>query len=111
MTKAELIAKLQADVRFKRFKEAAPSATVIIGVPVKKEQTMDKDMQKALAADGEKLKQLTGKDHGPYFVQSSEAVVERFFTCLKCQAHWSLQSDDPGVECPVCGWQPKKEET
>lgn len=28
---------------------------------------MDKEMQKALEADGEKLRQLTGEDHGPYF--------------------------------------------
>lgn len=27
----------------------------------------DKGMQKALEADGEKLRQLTGQDHGPYF--------------------------------------------
>jgi hypothetical protein len=28
---------------------------------------MDKEMMKALEADGEKLRQLTGEDHGPYF--------------------------------------------
>ena len=27
---------------------------------------MDKEMQKALEADGEKLRQLTGEDHGPW---------------------------------------------
>jgi hypothetical protein len=29
----------------------------------------DKAMQRALEADGEKLRQLTGADHGPHFVQ------------------------------------------
>lgn len=27
-----------------------------------------KEMQKALEADGEKLRQLTGEDHGPIFI-------------------------------------------
>lgn len=27
---------------------------------------IDKEMQKALEADGEKLRQLTGEDHGPW---------------------------------------------
>lgn len=27
--------------------------------------TFDKEMQKALESDGEKLRQLTGQDHGP----------------------------------------------
>lgn len=29
---------------------------------------MDKEMVKALKADGEKLRQLTGEDHGPFFI-------------------------------------------
>ena len=28
-----------------------------------------KEMQKALEADGEKLRQLTGEDHGPIFIE------------------------------------------
>lgn len=28
----------------------------------------DKEMQTALAADGEKLRALTGEDHGPWFI-------------------------------------------
>lgn len=32
---------------------------------------MDEEMMKALEADGEMLKQLTGEDHGPYFVADS----------------------------------------
>lgn len=29
--------------------------------------TSDQEMQRALERDGEKLRQLTGEDHGPYF--------------------------------------------
>lgn len=29
---------------------------------------MDEEMMKALEADGEKLRQLTGEDHGPVFI-------------------------------------------
>lgn len=29
--------------------------------------TLDKEMMAALEADGEKLRQMTGEDHGPYF--------------------------------------------
>jgi len=35
---------------------------------------MDKEMQLALEADGEKLRQLTGEDHGPEFL----------FDCYQC---------------------------
>lgn len=33
---------------------------------------MDKEMMRALEADGEKLRQLTGEDHGPIFVPECE---------------------------------------
>lgn len=39
----------------------------------------DKEMQKALEADGEKLREMTGEDHGPWFF------------------------DDPGEDCGNCG--------
>jgi ribosomal protein S27E len=39
---------------------------------------MDKEMLRALIADGEKLRQLTGEDHGPY------CWVE--FECEECGA-------------------------
>jgi hypothetical protein len=32
-------------------------------------------MQKALEADGEKLRQLTGEDHGPYFIMAKDWKV------------------------------------
>ncbi|MEX2739972.1 hypothetical protein AB3480_00735 [Rhizobium mongolense] len=35
--------------------------------------TFDKEMQKALEADGEYLRQMTGEDHGPYFLVTCEA--------------------------------------
>lgn len=34
---------------------------------------MDKEMMDALKADGEKLRQLTGEDHGPEFLFDCEA--------------------------------------
>jgi hypothetical protein len=45
---------------------------------------MDKEMMRALAADGEKLRQLTGEDHGPHPVEplsyddSSTPLRKRF---------------------------------
>lgn len=32
------------------------------------------EMQKALEADGEKLRQLTGKDHGPFYIDEDRAA-------------------------------------
>ena len=61
---------------------------------------LTKEMQAALEADGEKLRQLTGQDHGPYFTNA-----EVLFTCLKCEAHYSVNHlPQPVTECPVCGW-------
>jgi len=34
--------------------------------------TFNEEMLKALEEDGEKLKQLTGEDHGPYFLDEVE---------------------------------------
>ena len=33
----------------------------------------DAEMQRALEADGEKLRQMTGADHGPWFVLEDDA--------------------------------------
>ena len=69
-----------------------------------------KEMQKALEADGEKLRQITGQDHGPAFLD------ERFTTCVACcgDGGWEKarpQHDDPHyaiwVKCDACngsGW-------
>ncbi len=66
-----------------------------------------KEMQKALKADGEKLRQLTGVDHGPEF----------WDTCPVCSGfgsheEWRPQHDDPNfcivISCTDCGgtgWQ------
>ena len=60
-----------------------------------------KEMQRALQADGEKLRQLTGDDHGPEF----------WTTCPECYGEGALeiskpQHDDPyfaiSVKCPIC---------
>jgi hypothetical protein len=44
------------------------------------ESMFTKEMQAALEADGEKLRQLTGEDHGPHFLP-----------------------DRRTIECPYCG--------
>lgn len=38
----------------------------------------DKEMRKALEADGEKLRQLTGEDHGPWEVEERFHVYQFF---------------------------------
>jgi hypothetical protein len=53
--------------------------------------SISKEMQKALEADGEKLRQLTGKDHGPRFISecpSCDGAIEEW---------WSY--------CAMCGWR------
>lgn len=61
----------------------------------------DKEMMAALEADGEKLRQLTGEDHGPWSI----------LTCPDCFGEGSLeepepQHDDPyrcrTIECKTC---------
>jgi DnaJ-class molecular chaperone len=61
----------------------------------------DKEMQRALRADGKKLRQLTGADHGPEF----------WLTCSDCFGEGSHevskpQHDDPhfaiSVRCETC---------
>jgi hypothetical protein len=45
---------------------------------------MDKEMMRALEADGEKLRQITGKDHGP---------LE--FRFIPCEEHDLYETGDP----------------
>lgn len=66
----------------------------------------EREMREALKADGEKLRQLTGQDHGPEF----------FDTCPACDGDGSIecsrpQHDDPyfavAETCSKCngsGW-------
>ena len=57
---------------------------------------MDKEMQRALALDGEKLRQLTGEYHGPWF------------PCKTCDGwgHFEFATGTEG-DCEACngtGW-------
>jgi DnaJ-class molecular chaperone len=38
--------------------------------------SFDREMMKALEADGEKLRQLTGEDHGPVWIDDRMVVCE-----------------------------------
>jgi hypothetical protein len=64
----------------------------------------DKEMQKALEADGEKLRQLTGEDHGPEFDDYSDGEEcpncggEGFVYC--CDEEWACI--DPEGGCDLC---------
>lgn len=51
---------------------------------------MDKEMQRALEADGEKLRQMTGLDHGPSFEPPCD-----FPQCECCEIE-----DPPSGRCP-----------
>jgi len=62
---------------------------------------MDKEMMAALKADGEKLRQMTGEDHGPTFLD----------TCPDCCGEGAIeiprpQHDDPHfavtIKCETC---------
>jgi hypothetical protein len=37
---------------------------------------MDKEMIKALEADGEKLRAMTGEDHGPFYVEAIDVATD-----------------------------------
>ena len=67
---------------------------------------MNREMQDALIADGEKLAQLTGEDHGPYFELTDATPCPR---CRETELY--RDSVDVGVGiihgpygCPNCGW-------
>lgn len=38
---------------------------------------MDEEMMKALMADGEKLRAMTGEDHGPYFIYDEAGGIDQ----------------------------------
>lgn len=65
-----------------------------------------KEMQRALEADGNKLRDLTGEDHGPYFDD-----LRDYETCAVCNGFGTIdkhrpQHDDPEfcevIECLEC---------
>ncbi len=77
----------------------------------------DREMERALELDGEKLRQLTGEDHGPYFVADETA----FAPCPYCfessgyvwehgtdweSGPWSHQTNIPCSECHGSGLVP-----
>ncbi|RVP13116.1 hypothetical protein CN085_19585 [Sinorhizobium meliloti] len=67
----------------------------------------DKEMQKALQADGEYLRQMTGEDHGPtYLATCQECDGEGFFykRITVYEAGCGLPHDDMEViQCGACG--------
>jgi hypothetical protein len=82
----------------------------------------DLEMQRALEADGEKLRQLTGEDHGPYFIADETA----FAPCPCCfessgyvwehgndweSGPWSNQTNIPCSFCNGTGLVPCDEPT
>jgi hypothetical protein len=62
--------------------------------------TFDKEMQRALKADGEKLRQLTGVDNGPHFVNEPAGL------CPRCKANpidpVFLGTEGEGHVCGQC---------
>lgn len=54
----------------------------------------DSEMRKALEADGEKLRQLTGTDHGPYFINEENIMkrISRDDLGLRLAKTWALRS-------------------
>jgi DnaJ-class molecular chaperone len=79
---------------------------------------MTDEMMKALEADGEKLRQLTGQDHGPFRYPQEEDFdhIEDYDTCPDCSGEGTIevlapQHDDPHYSrtercnsCEGCGW-------
>lgn len=70
---------------------------------------MNREMMKALEADGEKLRQLTGEDHGPWgvcdgcgaFVPLDELSLTTFpelegFTCEECKPETVVVAEKRG---------------
>jgi len=57
---------------------------------------MDKEMQKALEADGEKLRQLTGEDHGPFSLERFDEASNHPYECKckLCQEWWKLMPSE-----------------
>lgn len=59
---------------------------------------MDKEMQRALELDGEKLRQLTGEDHGPF------EVARRCENCLHMMLQVVRSHDAPPENETVCNF-------
>jgi len=64
--------------------------------------TFTKEMQAALVADGEKLKQLTGEDHGPVFLVEC-ICCDGSGECPECDGTGLEDGRDGPDHCPLCG--------
>lgn len=69
----------------------------------------DREMQEALEADGEKLRQLTGEDHGPWFLDfcpqcEGSGVIPRGITVYEHGCGFS-HDDTYDLKCDVCDGQ------
>jgi hypothetical protein len=73
----------------------------------------DREMMAALEADGEKLRQMTGKDHGPWFIEESDPYPgygpcpHCFESCGYVVEHGNDWNSGPyshqtNIPCPVC---------
>jgi hypothetical protein len=65
-----------------------------------------REMMKALEADGEKLRQLTGEDHGPVFIGIDPAALDSEYSAFICQCgrpHYFTELKDRPSKCDVCG--------
>ena len=72
---------------------------------------LDREMQRALRADGEKLRQLTGEDHGPQQLFTCEACDGKGYTAHRItvyEAGCGFAHDDVDErsceECGGLGW-------
>lgn len=67
----------------------------------------DKEMQAALEADGEYLRQMTGEDHGPIFLVTCEACGGEGLISTRAtvyEAGCAFPHDDTDeVKCEQCG--------
>ena len=75
--------------------------------------SFDREMQRALELDGEKLRQLTGEDHGPYFLADEYPGQAPCPACFESSGHparivpasWtdpSYAEPDYGRTCEEC---------
>lgn len=72
---------------------------------------MDEEMMKALKADGRKLQQMTGQDHGPHF-DTDDCLpdygdppdFEKYGACSECAGlgAWMIEGRDGWVDCEAC---------
>ena len=66
------------------------------------------DIEKALMADGEKLTQMTGEDHGPVFIYDPDDIysdiADPTVTAWQCPVCGRYEYHVFGFSCDECGW-------